>query len=75
MFLPLADRMTKKYVDEGKINAEAGMYMYIWFYTGLDISCSLGQVKVWFTLVNVLCFLSMGQVNKINKNSKIYKML
>jgi hypothetical protein len=29
MFLPLADRMTKKYVDEGKINAEAGMYMYI----------------------------------------------
>ena len=26
MFLPLADRMTKKYVEEGKINAEAGEY-------------------------------------------------
>ena len=24
MFLPLAERMTKKYVDEGKIEAEAG---------------------------------------------------
>ena len=24
MFLPLAEKMTKKYVDEGKIEAEAG---------------------------------------------------
>ena len=24
MFLPLAERMTKKYVDDGKIEAEAG---------------------------------------------------
>ncbi|VDI03098.1 N-terminal acetyltransferase B complex non-catalytic subunit [Mytilus galloprovincialis] len=29
MFLPLADRMTKKYVEEGKINAEAEVQLYL----------------------------------------------
>ena len=26
MFLPLAERMTKKYVEEGRVNAEAGRF-------------------------------------------------
>ena len=28
MFLPLAERMTKKYVEDKKIEAEAGKYIY-----------------------------------------------
>ncbi|KAK3084712.1 hypothetical protein FSP39_017808 [Pinctada imbricata] len=29
MFLPLAERMTKKYVEEGKVNAEAEVQLYL----------------------------------------------
>ena len=29
MFLPLAERMTQKYVTDGKIEAEAGIYRFL----------------------------------------------
>ena len=38
MFLPLAERMTKKYADENKIDAEAGK--------NLDFRCNLDVIGI-----------------------------